>query len=188
MNDKLISSKTHGVIDFIAAPLLLVLPRLLKFPKRVTNLLTGVAAFHALYSLFTNYELGVVRVLPYKGHLALDTALATATVVAPVMFTEAKPRIAPILVGGGLLEALIVAASIIKAPRKKGWRGWLKGSRRAPGCRRRPRDGRPIDTLPNMIGLPPRPARQGRYTIISTSTSICSIPHRVVQCFVPESS
>ena len=29
---KLISSKTHGVIDYIAAPLIFALPRLLKFP------------------------------------------------------------------------------------------------------------------------------------------------------------
>jgi hypothetical protein len=133
MNDKMISSKTHGVIDYIAAPLLLVLPRLLKFPKRVTNLLTGVAAFHALYSLFTNYELGVVKVLPYKGHLALDTALATATVASPLMFTEAKPRVAPMLVGGGLIEALIVAASVIKAPRKKGVEELAEGFQEGAG-------------------------------------------------------
>lgn len=133
MHGKLISSKTHGVIDYIAAPLLLALPRLLKFPKRITMMLTGVAAFHALYSMLTKYELGVVKVLPYKGHLALDTALATATIASPVMFTEAKPRVAPMLIAGGVIEALIVAASLINRPHKRGIEGLTEGFQEGAG-------------------------------------------------------
>jgi hypothetical protein len=124
---KLISSKTHGIIDYIAAPMLLVVPRLLKFPKRITTMLTGVALFHALYSLLTKYELGIVKVLPYKAHLGLDTALATATIASPMMFTEAQPRVAPMLVGGGVIEAVIVALSLINAPRKQGVEGLAEG-------------------------------------------------------------
>ncbi len=123
---KLISSKTHGIIDYIAAPTLLAVPRLLKFPKRITMMLTGVALFHALYSMFTKYELGVVKVLPYKGHLALDTALATATIASPLMFAEAQPRVAPFLVGGGVIEAVIVALSLINSP-KQGIEGLAEG-------------------------------------------------------------
>jgi hypothetical protein len=126
MSNKLISSKTHGVIVYVAAPVLLALPRLLKFPRRITMMLTGVALFHALYSMLTNYELGVVKVLPYKRHLALDTALATTTIASPAMFAEAKPRVAPMLVAGGVLEALVVAASLINGP-KNGVAGLAEG-------------------------------------------------------------
>lgn len=125
---KLISSKAHGVIDYIAAPLIFALPRLLKFPKRLVTMFTFVAAFHALYSMFTKYELGLVKVLPYKGHLALDTALATATVAAPVMFTEARPRVAPFVVAMGIVEGLITAASIISRPKKQGVEGFQEGA------------------------------------------------------------
>ena len=124
---KLISSKTHGIIDYVAAPLVFALPRLLRFPRRVTTMLTFVAAFHALYSMLTKYELGLVKVLPYKGHLALDTALATATVAAPLMFAEAKPRVGPMLIGMGLIEALITAASLINRPAKNGFEGLAEG-------------------------------------------------------------
>ncbi|MCU0510669.1 MAG: hypothetical protein MUC34_20330 [Anaerolineae bacterium] len=130
---KLISSKTHGVIDYVAAPLIFALPRLLKFPKRLVTMFTFVAAFHALYSVFTKYELGLVKVLPYKGHLALDTALATATVAAPVMFTEARPRVAPILVAMGLVEGLITAASLINRPKKQGVEGLVEGFQEGAG-------------------------------------------------------
>lgn len=124
---KLITSKTHGIIDYVAAPMLVVLPRLLKFPKRLTMMLTGVAVFHALYSMLTKYELGVVKVLPYRGHLALDTVVATGTVASPLMFAEAKPRVAPMLVAGGVIEGLIVALSLINTPRKKGIEGLAEG-------------------------------------------------------------
>ncbi len=124
---KIVSSKTHGIIDYIAAPLLVALPRLLKFPKRITMVLTGMAAFHALYSMLTNYELGIFKVLPYKGHLALDTAVATATVASPIMFTEAKPRVGPMLVAGGMIEGIIVALSLINRPKKQGIEGLAEG-------------------------------------------------------------
>jgi hypothetical protein len=130
---KLISSKTHGIIDYLAAPLVFALPRLLRFPKRITTMLTFVAAFHALYSMLTKYELGVVKVLPYKGHLALDTALATATVASPLMFAEAKPRVGPMLVGMGLIEGLITAASLIRRPRKPGIDGLAEGFEEGAG-------------------------------------------------------
>jgi hypothetical protein len=130
---KLISSKTHGVIDYVAAPVVFALPRLLKFPKRLVTMFTFVAAFHALYSMLTKYELGVVKVLPYKGHLALDTALATATVASPMMFAEAKPRVAPIIIAMGVVEGLITAASLINRPRKQGVDGLVEGFQEGAG-------------------------------------------------------
>ncbi len=130
---KIVSSKTHGIIDYIAAPLLVALPRLLKFPKRITMVLTGMAAFHALYSMLTNYELGIFKVLPYKGHLALDTDVATATVASPIMFTEAKPRVGPMLVAGGMIEGIIVALSLINRPKKQGIEGLTEGFQEGAG-------------------------------------------------------
>lgn len=130
---KLISSKTHGVIDYVAAPVVFALPRLLKFPKRLVTMFTFMAAFHALYSMLTKYELGVVKVLPYKGHLALDTAVATATIAAPVMFAEAKPRVAPVIIAMGVVEGLITAASLISRPKKQGIEGLAEGFQEAAG-------------------------------------------------------
>lgn len=117
--NKVISSKTHGVIDYIAAPSLMVLPRLLRWPQRVTNLLMGVGIFHLLYSLFTKYELGVVKVLPYKGHLALDGVLAAGTLASPMMFTETQEEshVGKALVGMAVFEAVVTALSLVNKKR-----------------------------------------------------------------------
>lgn len=39
-----------------------------------------------LTSPLTDDKYGVVRILPYKGHLAIDTAVATAFALAPTLF------------------------------------------------------------------------------------------------------
>jgi hypothetical protein len=117
--EKVISSKTHGIIDYIAAPSLMVLPRLLRWPQRVTTMLTGVGIFHLLYSMFTRYELGVVKVLPYKGHLALDGALAAGTLASPMLFTEAKQEsyVGKALIGMAVFEAVVTALSLVNRKR-----------------------------------------------------------------------
>ena len=116
---KVISSKTHGMIDYIAAPSLMVLPRLLRFPPRVTNMLMGVGIFHLLYSMLTRYEMGVVKVLPYKGHLALDGVLAAGTLASPMMFTETRQqsRVGMALVGMAVFEAVVTALSLVNKRR-----------------------------------------------------------------------
>ena len=45
---------------------------------------TGLAVI--LVSLLTDYKLGLVRIIPFRIHLAIDTAVATAFVVAPFLF------------------------------------------------------------------------------------------------------
>ena len=69
---KLLSTRTHGVVDYLTAGTLLALPRAMGWGDRVTNLLTGAALGTVAYSLLTRYELGAVKVLPMKAHLALD--------------------------------------------------------------------------------------------------------------------
>ena len=65
---RLISTRTHGVLDYLTAGALVALPRALGWSRPVTRLLTGAAAMHVGYSLATNYELGLVKaLLPRRG-------------------------------------------------------------------------------------------------------------------------
>ncbi len=72
------STRTHGVLDFLTAGTLAALPRALGWGERVTNALTNVAIGTLGYSLLTNYEYGVLRVLPMRGHLAIDAMSGVA--------------------------------------------------------------------------------------------------------------
>jgi hypothetical protein len=70
--NKPISTKTHGILDYLSAPMLVALPRLLQWDNKLTNILTGAGLGALGYSVVTRYELGLFKLLPMKWHLALD--------------------------------------------------------------------------------------------------------------------
>lgn len=72
----MISSKTHAILDYVVGILLIASPWLLGFADdsaaTVIPVLLGVSTL--LYSLLTNYEYAMARVIPYKIHLTIDFA------------------------------------------------------------------------------------------------------------------
>ena len=113
---KLLSTKTHGMIDYAAGPLLLALPRLLHWNRSATRLLTGVAAASTAYSLLTRYELGVFKVLPMPAHLSLDGMSGALLAVAPFLLPEEEGSVTAGLVGVGLFEIMAALSTETHAP------------------------------------------------------------------------
>src|ERR671938_2036990 len=85
-----IDSTLHGVTDYTVGTLLLtVLPKLagVEGTESAAQMrITGAA--HTAYSTLTDYPLGVVKVIPYKVHLALDAVGALALAAAPFVSGE----------------------------------------------------------------------------------------------------
>ena len=104
MNTRFVSTKTHGVLDYLSVPMLLALPRVLKWGPAPTRLLTGVALGALTYSLFTRYELGLKKVLPMTGHLALDAASGALLCAAPALLRDEDGSVSAALVGIGAFE------------------------------------------------------------------------------------
>jgi hypothetical protein len=80
-----VDSTLHGVVDYNAATLLLT-----AFPKlagiegtRSARQIRIAGGIHGGYSTITDYPLGIVKLLPYKAHLALDTVGALALAATP---------------------------------------------------------------------------------------------------------
>jgi len=71
---KLIDTRTHGYLDYIVGIFLMIAPFIFHLdhtsPEGLVFYVLGVTAI--LYSLFTNYELSLFRVIPMKIHLFLD--------------------------------------------------------------------------------------------------------------------
>jgi hypothetical protein len=80
-----IDATLHGATDYTAgATLLTVFPRLAGISgTRAAKQIRIAGAIHAGYSTVTDYPLGVVKVLPYKAHLALDAVGALALAATP---------------------------------------------------------------------------------------------------------
>jgi hypothetical protein len=80
-----VDATLHGVVDYNAGALLLT-----AFPKlaniegtRAARQIRTAGAIHLGYSTLTDYPLGVVRLLPFRAHLALDAVGALALAATP---------------------------------------------------------------------------------------------------------
>ena len=91
-----ISTRIHGVIDYATALILIVVPLMFLFGGAGAD--AGSTASTAAWvlivaglallglSLKTRYELGAVRVVPMRAHLAADIGLGAILVVSPWLF------------------------------------------------------------------------------------------------------
>ena len=80
----IISTRTHGVLDYSVGLLLIIAPYALGFasggPEQWIPIVLGLAAI--VYSLLTQYELGAVKLIPMRLHLWLD--IASGAMLAPL--------------------------------------------------------------------------------------------------------
>lgn len=111
---KIISSRMHGVLDYLTAGALLALPRALGWDRGVTRMMTGAALSTIGYSALTSYELGLLKVLPMPAHLALDTLSAAVFCGGPLLFPDQDSGVRSTLVAIGLYE---LAATLLTDPR-----------------------------------------------------------------------
>ena len=72
---KIISSKAHGVLDYLVGFILIISPWLFGFAaegaETAISVILGIGAI--LYSIVTNYELGFFKIIPFKVLLIIDT-------------------------------------------------------------------------------------------------------------------
>ncbi len=80
-----IDATLHGVTDYSVGALLAT-----AFPKvagiegtRSAGQIRRAGAIHAAYSTITDYPLGIVRLMPFKAHLAIDALGAIALAATP---------------------------------------------------------------------------------------------------------
>lgn len=87
---KFISTKVHGYIDYISAVALWFAPTIFDF-ENVGGPAVWVprilAAVILVQSLATDYELGVIKMLPMKTHLMLDYVASLFLAVSPFLFS-----------------------------------------------------------------------------------------------------
>lgn len=110
---RFLSTRVHGALDYAMGALLIAAPWLLGFADDADGAATWVpvvlGAGVILYSLLTDYELGVVRKIPMPTHLLLDLGGGVLLAASPWLFGFADEVWVPHLVLG-LLE---VGASLM---------------------------------------------------------------------------
>lgn len=99
---KIISTKTHGMLDYVMGILLIASPWIFGFADNATAkwipIILGVGSL--LYSLMTDYELGMSKTISMKTHLTLDTVAGIFLAASPFIFGFSDDVYAPHLILG----------------------------------------------------------------------------------------
>jgi hypothetical protein len=111
---KILSTRTHGFIDYVMSLLVIGSPWIFGFAQggAETWVPVVVGATGLVYSILTNYELGIVRTLSMRTHLMLDYASGALLAVSPWLFGFAETVYLPHLIMG-ILE---IGAAMITDP------------------------------------------------------------------------
>src|SRR5688572_27886926 len=101
---RFIPTSIHGVLDYMTAGALIILPRIFGFSDNATSVLTfaGIGLF--IVSLVTRYELGPIKLLPMTGHLGLDFVLGVLLFSAPFFLMAATIEETIVMAAIGLME------------------------------------------------------------------------------------
>lgn len=113
---RIISTHTHGMIDYIVGVILILAPWLLGFAAGGAETWVPVIIGSAviLYSLITDYEMGISRQISMDTHLTLDAILGIILAVSPWLFGFALLIWVPHLILGA--AAFLVSLMTERAP------------------------------------------------------------------------
>ena len=102
---KIISTKTHGIVDYMMGLLLIASPWIFNFAtggaEQWIPIILGASAL--VYSMMTNYELGVFKAISMKTHLNIDLMSGILLAASPWIFGFSDKVTTPHLILG-LLE------------------------------------------------------------------------------------
>lgn len=106
---KFLSTKTHGILDYIVGALLIAAPWLFGFYQGGMESWIPIVlgAGTIVYSLITDYEMSVSRNISMKTHLTLDALAGVLLAASPWLFGFSDIVYLPHLIVG-LGELLVV--------------------------------------------------------------------------------
>jgi len=94
-------------MDYLTVGAALVLPRVIDCSERLRTGMTCMALTKLTYGLMTRHELGVVKKIPMKAHLVLDTMSGATMAALPFMVDEEDPQAITCCVAMGMLDVAI---------------------------------------------------------------------------------
>ncbi len=111
---RFIPTMLHGVLDYLVGVMLIGLLFALGAQEPALITLIALGLFAIVYSLFTDYELGAVRFLRVRFHLALDTIFGIIMLFIPTAF-HLPPAIGWPVYAVGIFAILLAAITNIRA-------------------------------------------------------------------------
>ena len=83
---KLISSKVHGLLDYISVVVLALSPQLFGMRFYPGALSYALACVHFVLTFFTDFEFGFVRMIPLRIHGAIEVSVSVVLLLVAGLF------------------------------------------------------------------------------------------------------
>lgn len=83
---KILSPRVHGYLDFVVVAAFALAPTLFNFSATPKNISYALAAVHLLLTLTTAFPFGVLKLIPFTVHGAIELIVVIALVAIPWIF------------------------------------------------------------------------------------------------------
>ena len=103
----LISTRTHGAIDYAWITAATGAQSMMRGADATAQLVRSAGTAAGIVSMVTNYEAGIVRLVPMRAHLAVDFMMGAALLLSPLVLPREERRFAlvPVALGVAKLTA-----------------------------------------------------------------------------------
>ena len=125
-----VTTLQHGVVDYAWSAAMPMLARLIGADAEATRIFDAVAATGAVQSVMTDYEVGLVKVMPMQAHLAMDGMIGVGLIGAAALMGRQPPEVRLALLGAGIF-AIATAAMTDPIPTGHGKKKAVKTANRA---------------------------------------------------------
>ncbi len=115
----MITKKEHGYLDYFYGVFLIILPFLLNFPSGTVTIFPIVMGIILLIqSVLTDYELGLLKIIPFKIHLGVDIIAGFLILSSPWLLDFAGTSILPFVLMG-MFSVIVSFFTALRNPKKK---------------------------------------------------------------------
>ncbi len=83
---KVISSKVHGVLDYLTVIFLILSPSIFNMDDGLRTCTYVLAGLQLIVSILTDYEPGLIKVIPFKVHGLIEMAAAVILAIIAFLF------------------------------------------------------------------------------------------------------
>lgn len=104
-----ISTRAHAMIDYVWASVAAALPQMMNGASSTARLVRHAATAAGLNATLTNYEAGTLRLMPMKGHRAVEALMCAALMLSPLFLPRSERRFAAVPVALGVAGLLTSA-------------------------------------------------------------------------------
>ncbi|MEP7165155.1 MAG: hypothetical protein ABI741_10685 [Ferruginibacter sp.] len=85
---RIISSRIHGILDYIVVIFLLASPMLFKMEGNLCSFTYALAAIHFLLTILTRFELGIIKIITFPLHGLIEFFVAIALILLSFWFNK----------------------------------------------------------------------------------------------------